>query len=326
MYREVMKDIFRIPVPLPDNPLRELNCYLIRGRERNLLIDTGFRMEACRRALFSGLRELGVRMTDTDVLLTHLHSDHTGLLPEVAAPESRVFIDDLDRDWIVAKTRFELERQDDARYAATGIPADMLKAVAETHPGRRYAPDPGFDRYTSLSTGDTLEVGRYRLQAIRTPGHTPSHLCLWMEEQQAMFTGDHVLFDITPNIASWPNLENALGRYLESLKQVRAFPVRTALPAHRASGDFHARIDALLAHHRRRLEECLRVVRGEPGLTPYDIAGRMTWRIRARSWEDFPTAQKWFAVGECLSHLDFLRAEGEVREETEGGLLRCYPT
>lgn len=211
MTREVMEHIYRIPVPLPNNPLRELNCYLIRGRERSLLIDTGFRQEACRQALFAGLQELGVRMEDTDVLLTHLHSDHTGLLPEVASPESRVYIDDLDRDWIVGRTRFELERQEDDRFAMTGIPADMLKVVSDTHPGRRFAPDPDFDRYTHLSTGDTLEVGGYRLQAIQTPGHTPSHLCLWMEEQQTMFTGDHVLFDITPNITRWPNLEKRPG-------------------------------------------------------------------------------------------------------------------
>lgn len=98
MPREVMRNIYRIPVPLPNNPLRELNCYLIRGKDRSLLIDTGFRQETCRRALFDGLQELNVRMEDTDIFLTHLHSDHTGLLPEVASASSRVFIDDLDRD------------------------------------------------------------------------------------------------------------------------------------------------------------------------------------------------------------------------------------
>ncbi len=45
MPREVMRNIYRIPVPLPNNPLRELNCYLIRGKDRSLLIDTGFRQE-----------------------------------------------------------------------------------------------------------------------------------------------------------------------------------------------------------------------------------------------------------------------------------------
>lgn len=75
-----------------------------------------------------------------------------------------------------------------------------------------------------------LEVGGYRLEVLRTPGHTPSHLCLWMAEQQVMFTGDHVLFDITPNITRWPNLENALGCYLRSLKQVREYDVKRPCP------------------------------------------------------------------------------------------------
>ena len=148
MPREVMRNIYRIPVPLPNNPLRELNCYLIRAKDRSLLIDTGFRQETCRRALFDGLRELNVRMEDTDILLTHLHSDHTGLLPEVASATSRVFIDDLDRDWIVGSTRFELERQEDARFAMAGIPPEMLRIASQTHPGRCFAPDPSFDRYT----------------------------------------------------------------------------------------------------------------------------------------------------------------------------------
>ena len=37
----ISEGLYRIPVPLPGNPLRELNSYLLRGRERSLLIDTG---------------------------------------------------------------------------------------------------------------------------------------------------------------------------------------------------------------------------------------------------------------------------------------------
>ncbi len=174
--------------------------------------------------------------------------------------------------------------------------------------------------------GDVIEVGGYRLEVICTPGHTPSHLCLWMAEQRTMFTGDHVLFDITPNITFWPNLENSLGSYLSSLRMVRNYPVERALPAHRAVGDFHARVEELLRHHEYRLGECLAVVGEEPGLLPFDIAGRMTWRIRAKNWEEFPVSQKWFAVGECLSHLDLLEREGKVRGEMKDGLVRYYPT
>ena len=62
---EVLPDIYRIPVPLPGNPLKELNSYVIRGKgNKNLLVDTGFRLEACRKALIEGLDSLGISMED----------------------------------------------------------------------------------------------------------------------------------------------------------------------------------------------------------------------------------------------------------------------
>ena len=89
MPEEIRKNLYRVPVPLPGNPLKNLNAYLIRG-PRNLLVDTGFRQEACRQALAAGLAELEVSMADTDIFLTHLHSDHAGLAPEFLAPTSRL--------------------------------------------------------------------------------------------------------------------------------------------------------------------------------------------------------------------------------------------
>ena len=58
---EILPGLFRIPVPLPRNPLGELNAYLIRGQEgqRSLLIDTGVRTPECRQALREGLAQAG---------------------------------------------------------------------------------------------------------------------------------------------------------------------------------------------------------------------------------------------------------------------------
>ncbi len=48
MIEEVAKNIFRISVPIPNNPLKELNSYLIRGQDRCLLIGDG-NLRLCRR-------------------------------------------------------------------------------------------------------------------------------------------------------------------------------------------------------------------------------------------------------------------------------------
>ena len=79
MVEAVAKNIYRIGVLLPGNPLKELNSYFIRGEERDLLIDTGFRCEACQKALEDGLRELESDPEKRDVLATHVHSDHSGM-------------------------------------------------------------------------------------------------------------------------------------------------------------------------------------------------------------------------------------------------------
>ena len=70
MLTEVAKNIYKKAVPLSNNPLREINAYIITG-EKNLLIDTGFNRIECEEALKSAFTELGI---DTiDVFITYLH-------------------------------------------------------------------------------------------------------------------------------------------------------------------------------------------------------------------------------------------------------------
>ena len=48
-----------------------------------------------------------------------------------------------------------------------------------------------------------------------------------------------------------------------------------------------------------------------------EIASSMKWRIRADSWDTFPVGQKWFALGECLAHLDHLVVTGRLRRHED---------
>ena len=58
-------DIYRIYVPLPDNPLKYLNCYVLVSDGETLIIDTGFNRPECKQALFDGLDELQVDFAHT---------------------------------------------------------------------------------------------------------------------------------------------------------------------------------------------------------------------------------------------------------------------
>ena len=106
----------------------------------------------------------------------------------------------------------------------------------------------------------------------------------------------------------------SLGDYLRSLELMKSLDIETALPAHRARGEvtLRERAQQLIEHHRLRLNEAERLVHENPGVTAYELAGLMTWRIRAKNWTDFPPSQKGFAFGETLAHLDTLLASGAI--------------
>ncbi|MGI6220267.1 MAG: MBL fold metallo-hydrolase [Coriobacteriales bacterium] len=324
MVEEVYGNIFRIGVPLPGNPLKELNAYFIRGDEADLLIDTGFRRDACREALQAGLDELGSDIARRDVLITHLHSDHCGMADEFAGSERSVYAGRTDlellRAWIggtVPEAKYD-------RFAREGFDPEALEAMFSVNPAMTEALRTVDERFKPLDDGDILHVGGYALETLFVPGHTPGNCMFYIRDEQVMFTGDHVLFDITPNITSWPGVDDALGDYLDSLRRVRDLPVKLALPGHRGPGDYAERIDALLAHHANRLDNALAIVRDNPGLNATEIAGKMRWKIRAASWETFPIVQKWFAVGECLSHLDYHLMRGNIRREQVDGIWRYW--
>jgi len=329
MLEEVLKNIYRIPIPLPDNPLRELNSYFIKDSNRSLLIDTGFRHPECRQALEAGFNELGESLSEVDIFLTHMHADHTGLSSEIIGADRQTFVSEIDgkllerlpapgKDWGKEKWVWSKSRE-----IMSGMPAEIVDNMEKFNPALKFAPIGGV-RYTHMRDGDILNVGGYNLQCLHTPGHSPGHMCLWDEAHGVLFTGDHVLFDITPNITAWPNVDDSLGDYLESLRMVQKLPVKTALPAHRKSGDFHSRVDSLLEHHDSRLAEVENIIISHPGLTAYEIAGRMRWKIRAADWDTFPASQKIFAVGECLSHINYLCIRGKLSRQTDGKVYRFY--
>ena len=51
----------------------------------------------------------------------------------------------------------------------------------------------GGDNLKLLQDGDIIRVKGATLRAVHTPGHALDHLCFWLEEEKALFTGDHIL-------------------------------------------------------------------------------------------------------------------------------------
>jgi glyoxylase-like metal-dependent hydrolase (beta-lactamase superfamily II) len=128
-----------------------------------------------------------------------------------------------------------------------------------------------------------------------------------------LFSSDHVLGDITPNITHWPGVPDSLGLYLHSLEETLGLDARLCVPGHRSVfTNVHGRIREIQAHHATRLNDVRRILTEGGPQNAYTVASHMTWSIRAKNWSEFPLAQKWFATGEALAHLDHLVACGEA--------------
>ncbi len=320
MVEEVYRNIFRIGVALPGNPLKELNSYYIRGKDRDLLIDTGFNRKVCHDILQAGLDMLGSDPARRDVLVTHLHSDHCGMADQFASPGRSVYISQTDMELLKTFLTSEDPVYRYERFIKEGFSQEMMAEIFRTNPAMTECLHTIDERFVPVREGDRIRAGEYILEALHVPGHTPGNCMFYIRSEELMFTGDHVLFDITPNITYWPMVKDSLGDYLTQLKRVRDLPVKLALPGHRQTGDYRERIDTLLAHHERRLAEALRIVSENPGLNATEIAGMMKWKIRAADWESFPLIQKWFAVGECLSHLDYHMKRGNIYRIFKNGV------
>jgi glyoxylase-like metal-dependent hydrolase (beta-lactamase superfamily II) len=316
MIEELLPDLYRVEIPLPRSPLKALNSYVVKGRDRFLIIDTGMNREECLRPMLSALKKLEVDLSRTDFFITHLHADHSGLVGTLATDTSKVYFNRPEASSVAFQGSEDYWKGLFVFYHSNGFPEDEIKKVREGHPGYRYS----LRRQINLTTteeGDEIEVGDYLFRCIETPGHSPGHTCLYEASKKVLVCGDHILFDITPNITYWEELENSLKQYLTNLEKVYTLDVNLVLPGHRNIwNDHRKRIMELKEHHRNRLNEALFALEGGEK-TAWEVAPYITWDIGCNSWEEFPSVQKWFAVGETIAHLNYLEADGRARKETK---------
>ncbi|MEA3558916.1 MAG: MBL fold metallo-hydrolase [Candidatus Thermoplasmatota archaeon] len=314
MTEEILPGIFRIELPLPRNPLRSINSYVLLGEDRNLVIDTGMNRQECKEVLDKGIEELGLDLSVADVMVTHLHADHLGLAPHITKGRTKVFMGAQD----IALKGESSYWSSMLEYAiANGFPDEDPRETIRKHPGYKYGPLGEMDLHP-LRGNEILHYGGRELEVIHTPGHSIGHMCLYDRREKVLFSGDHVLGDITPNISQWADGENMLFKYIASLRKVRDLDVDLVLPGHRTPvRDHKRRIDELIKHHHERAEEVMEILQ-EGELDGMTVASRMKWDLTIKRFEDFPIMQKWFALGEAIAHIGFLEMDGRIGRTRRG--------
>lgn len=320
--KEVYKNIYLAELPLPNNPLKYLNFYIIKDQGKSMIIDTGFNREDTKEDIMKIFKELNLKPENTILFLTHLHSDHTGLATYLEEMGLTIYASKIDGDLLNNSVeKLDSMWQDTIQQGVwQGLEEDQLDI--EDHPGFKFRPTAHIN-FIHAIPGEYIQIGEYNFEIVDLKGHTPGIVGLYEKEHKILFCGDHILGKITPNITFWGfQYGDILGTYLESLDHVYNMDVDYLFSSHRFLVDNHReRIEELYDHHDKRLDEARKALRKSGKSTVRTVTKQLQWDIKSKNWDEFPKAQKWFAAGEAHAHLEHLRALGEVTMEEENGVL-----
>ena len=322
---EILAGIHQLKVPIPDNPLGYLNSYLLQGTDGWLMIDTGWNVDYAFESLKQQLKDIDLSLEQiTQIVITHMHFDHYGLTRRIKAVSSAtVAYHRIEKETLEAMMQSEKQIWDQGRemMLSNGVPPSKPGEARPAHLAAARDSMVWPDRV--LEDGDQLSTGIFNLTVMLTPGHSRGHICLYEPENKLLFSGDHILPIITPNISfnlfSGPD---PLTDFTQSLAYVNDRDVKKVFPAHEhIFDDLPARVQDILVHHDNRNAVIRNTIDDGP-LTAYEIASRIPWDVPDTTWETMLTIDKRSATLETLAHLEYMKGEGKVTSSTDNGLIR----
>jgi glyoxylase-like metal-dependent hydrolase (beta-lactamase superfamily II) len=319
----------KLPITMPESTLAYVNAYLIQGDSGYLLVDAGWNTDETFDALQKQLAEIGTDIKDiSQILVTHVHPDHYGLAGRIKQLSGAIFsLHEIEKGFI--ETRYinmdELLEQTAHWLDANGTPPDETAEMKDATLGIQQYVVPTYPDFT-LHGGETMAVGMFTFQVLWTPGHSSGHVCLYEPEKKVLISGDHILPTITPNISRHPqSIENTLGKYLQSLNEVKQLDTELILPGHeKPFTQLRPRIDELIQHHEQRNLEILATLKGETK-TAYQIAKGITWGIDA-GWQNLPSFHKRMAIFETLAHLELMTINGQIGKISKDSVIYYQQT
>lgn len=324
-------DVYRIPLPLPNDGLRAVNVYAVADDTGWTLVDSGWALEVAEDLLADGLAALGAGLGDvTRFLVTHSHRDHYTMAVEVRRRfGARVLLgagekpglDEINRPGRGQGGVSHVERLRRAGAAKLAEQIEAGLAAQATDLSLWEPPDEWLEDGAVLTVGPDAAPER-KLTAVATPGHTRGHLVFADPDHDLMFTGDHVLPTITPSIGFEPlATPSPLADFLTSLQLLRDRPDAAMLPAHGAVGRrVHERVDELLVHHAKRLDATLAGLT-EGRSTPAEVAATLGWTRRGRTLAELDPFNRMLAILETGVHLDVLVERGLVAGSEVDGVV-----
>jgi hydroxyacylglutathione hydrolase len=276
------------------------------------LIDTGVATSRAFEALQAGLKEHGLQVRDVRrIVLTHKHIDHVGNAWRIQQTSgAEVWIH---RSECEAVTHPDPEGREFVELVAGRL--RQWHAPLKNHSESFESVMPRWEiepvEVHDLVDGQQLDSDHGPLDVIHTPGHTAGSICLRFGHR--LFTGDHLLPDISPNVGGGDlRHRGLLQQFLDSLNRIQQLEaIDLALPGH--GQPFTAWIDRcqeLYRHHMERLREIEGILAKHGPLTVFQIAAHLFGELA-----DFHVV---LGCAEAHAHLEWLIDRGRVQTLPDG--------
>ncbi|MGW0682136.1 MBL fold metallo-hydrolase [Streptomyces sp. NPDC002754] len=311
-------------LPFP-SPLGYSFSYLLRYETGFVAVDLGWDTDEGWELFCAALTRAGGSLDElAGVVVTHAHPDHYGLAERVhrhtgawigmhPAEQVQIARTEKARRRRVIDIESWLRRCDVPRGRQDEMLSDREQLMGDLPSAWPDVP---------LLDGAAVPGTGGHLKAIHTPGHTPGHLVFHDGERNMLFTGDHVLPRVTPNVSWRPNsAPDPLEDYRRSVARLTPYGDALALPGHEWSFDrLGSRLEELDAHHEERLDEIETLV-GLGHRTVWSVARAASW---ARPFDSLAPRAVRSALGETHAHLTRLSNVGRlVLEEGEPPVWRA---
>lgn len=304
----VLPGIWRLRLPLPWPGVPHCNAWALKAGDGVVLVDTGMHQPGSMGHLERAMEMCGLTVEDVRlVVCTHAHSDHVGQAASIVARtgcELWIHPNHAHMRRMFEDPKAELERRlEIARQS--GVPAEPLRRYAEQRedhdPGIAPTPEPDRD----LLPGVIVETDLGDWSVHETPGHAPSHVCLFQADRRVLISGDHLLGRISLYF-DYGYTPDPVGEFLHSLDVVESLGARLCLAGHgRTFTDVHAHIEGNRDLVAQRLAKTLAAIEGAPR-TAFETLPEVYGA------ELSPTNAPWLLT-ETLSMLTHLEVNGRAR-------------
>jgi glyoxylase-like metal-dependent hydrolase (beta-lactamase superfamily II) len=312
--QQIIKRIFKIELPIPF-PLKTMNVYFIDDSPRTL-VDAGIKTEASFEILKKGLETIGYNLKAIErILITHGHIDHYGQAKRLSSfSGAPIYIHS--KEYGRIRSFIHSLGFVKSILLRNGAPEKMVNEAIRYMESAQIMGD-SLDETFFMDDGDSILFKSMEWKTILCPGHAPGLICFHWPEKKILFTGDHLLKEITPNPvlnvheSRPPYCYPSLKEYLASLEKIEKLEISMVLPGHGEEiRDVEGLIQKIFTHHKERMDRVLfSLSKGDK--TPFEIAMDL--------FPGVPPFEVFLGISEAVGHLDILKEKGIVQlKEKEG--------